>query len=136
VDLRSLENTVRAATLARAAHLVYVSVAHPAPVMKAYIAARTECERIIRESGLRATIPRPWYILGPGHYWPYMFVPLYKMLETISSTRERAIRLGLVTREQFVKALIAAVEPVPEQLRIWETRQIREAGAIAAGKLP
>jgi uncharacterized protein YbjT (DUF2867 family) len=30
--------------------------------------ARTRCEEMIRESGLNATILRPWYVLGPGHY--------------------------------------------------------------------
>jgi len=45
--------------------------------MKAYIAVREECEEIIQESGLNATILRPWYVLGPGHRWPYMLLPMY-----------------------------------------------------------
>src|SRR5262245_9609099 len=40
VDLASIRATVSAAITAGAAHIVYVSVAQPAPVMRAYIAAR------------------------------------------------------------------------------------------------
>ena len=47
-------------------HFVYISVAHPAPVMHAYIAVRQEGEALIRATRIRATILRPWYILGPG----------------------------------------------------------------------
>ena len=72
IDLKSCEESVAAAVANRVAHFVYVSVAHPAPVMKAYIEVRTQCEEMIRRSGMNATILRPWYVLGPGHYWPYL----------------------------------------------------------------
>ena len=45
VDLGSIRATALAARRAAAAHIVYVSVAHPAPVMRAYIAERVEGER-------------------------------------------------------------------------------------------
>lgn len=75
VDLASLRVSVAAAKNAKALHFVFVSVAHPAPAMKAYLAVRQECEQIIQESGLNATILRPWYVLGPGHRWPYLLLP-------------------------------------------------------------
>jgi len=87
VDLASLRVSVAAARSARARHFVFVSVAHPAPAMKAYIAVRQECEGIIRQSGLNATILRPWYVLGPGHRWPYALFPMYWLMERIPSTR-------------------------------------------------
>ena len=40
VDLASVRASVEAAAAARIRHFVYVSVAHPAPVMKAYIEVR------------------------------------------------------------------------------------------------
>lgn len=40
VDLASIRATTAAAGRAGVRHLVYVSVAHPAPIMRAYIAAR------------------------------------------------------------------------------------------------
>jgi uncharacterized protein YbjT (DUF2867 family) len=125
VDLASLVQSVAAARRANASRFVFVSVAHPAPVMKAYIEVRSECERIVRESGLPAAILRPWYILGPGHRWPYVLLPIYKVLESLPSTREGAIRLGLVTREQMVAALAAAVESAEGGVSILETAAIR-----------
>jgi uncharacterized protein YbjT (DUF2867 family) len=59
VDLAALRVSVAAAVKAHARHFVFVSVAHPAPAMKAYIAVREECEQIIGENGLNATILRP-----------------------------------------------------------------------------
>ncbi len=82
VDLASIRATVAAATQARAAHLVYVSVAQPAPVMHSYVAARAQGEAAVAATGLTATVVRPWYVLGPGHYWPYALVPLYALART------------------------------------------------------
>ena len=79
-------------------------------MMKAYISVRAECEALIRKSGLNATILRPWYVLGPGHRWPYALVPAYWLLERIPATREGGQLLGLVTLEQMLQALIDAVE--------------------------
>src|SRR5687768_6498876 len=77
VDLKSIEAAVEAAVHARVQHFVYLSVAHPAPVMAAYIAVRKQGESLLRQSGLRTTVLRPWYVLGPGHYWPFVFAPIY-----------------------------------------------------------
>lgn len=101
VDYVSLRESVEAAKKARAARLVYVSVAHPAPVMRSYIAVRVRCEGLIRESGLPATILRPWYVLGPGHWWPVILRPLYWLARRNPSAQ----RLGLVTLDQMTAAL-------------------------------
>src|SRR6266545_3155034 len=60
VDLVAGRNAISAATAAGIGHFVYVSVAHPAPVMESYIEVRVECEQRLRSSGLNATILRPW----------------------------------------------------------------------------
>jgi uncharacterized protein YbjT (DUF2867 family) len=125
VDLRSLEASVAAAKLARVEHFVYVSVAHPAPVMKEYIAVRTECEQIVMSSGMRASILRPWYVLGPGHRWPYALKPLYWICEQIPGLSDGARRLGLVTREQMVETLAWSIENPPERIRISGVEDIR-----------
>jgi len=72
---------------------VYVSVAHPAPVMQAYVAARVEAEALVAATGIPATILRPWYVLGPGHRWPMLLLPLYTLLRLLPATRESAERL-------------------------------------------
>lgn len=110
IDLPAGLGAVAAAKSAGIRHFVYVSVAHPAPMMPAYIAVRTECEAAIDSAGLNATILRPWYVLGPGHRWPYLLLPLYKVAEVIPQTRDGARRLGLVTLEQMLRALTFAVE--------------------------
>ena len=128
IDLASIRASVQAAATARTIrHIVYVSVAHPAPVMRAYIEARMEGERLVRESGIGATIVRPWYVLGPGHRWPYALLPLYALLRAIPSTREGATRLGLVTRRQMLAALRQSVENPPHagDVRVLNVPDIR-----------
>jgi uncharacterized protein YbjT (DUF2867 family) len=128
VDLVSACDAVRAAKNAGAQHFVYVSVAHPAPLMKAYIEVRSECEQAIRESGLNATILRPWYILGPGHRWPYALLPVYRLMEMVPATRAGALRLGLVTHAQMMQALLFGIENPSQGIRIVEVPEIRAAG--------
>ncbi len=127
VDLASTEAAVKAALHARIKHFVYVSVAHPAPVMKAYIEARKACEALIRNSGLKATILRPWYVLGPGHRWPYLLLPFYKICEKIPATAESAARLALVTLPEMLAALQNAVENPGQGIRIVEAPEMRGA---------
>ena len=132
IDLVAGREATAAAVSAGIQHLIYVSVAHPAPMMKAYIAVRAECETLIRGSGLNATILRPWYVRGPGHRWPYVLVPAYWLLERISSTREGARRLGLVTLEQMLQALTDTVESPSTGVRVLGVPEIRADRANAA----
>ncbi len=125
VDLVSVRESAGAAATAGVEHFVYVSVAQPAPVMRAYLAVRAQGEALIRQAGLRATILRPWYVLGPGHRWPYLLLPVYWLAERLPSTRESARRLGLVTWRQMVAALVAAVESPAHGERIVEVPEIR-----------
>jgi uncharacterized protein YbjT (DUF2867 family) len=123
-DFKSCKESVVAAVANRVEHFIYVSVAHPAPVMKAYIEVRTACEEMIRASGLNATILRPWYVLGPGHYWPYLLKPAYLLARKIPSMREGANRLGLLTWRQMVAALATAIEAPPQGVRVVEVPEI------------
>lgn len=127
IDLVAAKAGVAAARDSGVRHFLYVSVAHPAPVMKEYIAVRIEAEAAIRDSGLCATILRPWYVLGPGRYWPIMLLPAYWILGALPSTRESARRLGLVTLAQMVAALASAVERPATGVRVVEVPQIRSA---------
>jgi uncharacterized protein YbjT (DUF2867 family) len=95
--------------------------------MHSYVAVRREGERLIREAGLNATVLRPWYVLGPGHRWPYLLIPFYALAEWIPAMRAGARRLGLVTRAQMVAALVAAVENPPSGVRVVEVAEIRKA---------
>lgn len=127
IDLVAGKAGIRAAADAGARHFVYLSVAQPAPTMKAYLAVRAGCEAEIRAIGLPATILRPWYVLGPGHRWPYLFLPFYRLMEVLPATREGALRLGLVTLEQMTAALVEAVEGPIEGVRTMGVSEIRAA---------
>jgi uncharacterized protein YbjT (DUF2867 family) len=128
IDQRSGMEAIHAAQRAGVDHFIYVSVAHPAPAMHAYIAARSACEAEVAASGLNATILRPWYVLGPGHRWPYALIPFYWLAERIPSTREGARRLGLVTLKQMLNALVAAVDQPAAGVKILEVPAIRGGG--------
>jgi uncharacterized protein YbjT (DUF2867 family) len=118
VDLVSVRAAVEAATSAGVRHFVYVSVAQPAPVMRAYISVRQRGERLIRESGMDATVLRPWYVLGPGRRWPLVLAPVYAVLRRLPATADGARGLGLVTDRQMLAALVHAVEHRPAGVRI------------------
>jgi uncharacterized protein YbjT (DUF2867 family) len=128
IDLPSVQVAVKAAVDAGIGHFIYLSVAQPAKMMQAFIAVRSEGERMIRESGMPATFVRPWYVLGPGHRWAYVLLPFYWVCERLPATRESARRLGLVTISQMLTTLVWAVENPPEGVRILDVRKIRELG--------
>jgi nucleoside-diphosphate-sugar epimerase len=128
IDLVSIGVAARAARDAGVQHFIYLSVAHPAPVMKAFIDVRMAGEQLVRDNVGSVTFVRPWYVLGPGHRWPYLLLPFYRICELVPSARESAARLGLVAVHQVVNALVWAVENPPPGERIIDVPGIRELG--------
>lgn len=127
IDLASAKASIDAAAARRVDHFVYVSVAQPAPVMKAYQLARAIAEGHLSRSGLTCSVIRPWYVLGPGHRWPIVLKPLYWIAERRASTRSTALRLGLVTIDQMVAILALVVAAPPRTSRILTVPDIRRA---------
>ena len=127
VDLGSVLQLVNAVRTHTVAHIVYMSVAHPAPVMHAYVNVRVRAEAALRTAGPPLTILRPWYVLGPGHRWAYALLPVYWLAERSATLRDGALRLGLVTLEQMVTALVASVETAGADTRILDVPAIRSA---------
>jgi uncharacterized protein YbjT (DUF2867 family) len=132
VDLASVLASVSAASIAGVGHFIYLSVAQPAPVMQAYIEVRQAGEAAITAAGLPATMLRPWYVLGPGHRWPYLLVPMYALAECFSAIRPTAQRMGLITLPQMLHTLVWALEnppmvgaprilEVPAMRALWQT---------------
>jgi uncharacterized protein YbjT (DUF2867 family) len=126
IDLPSIQVAVKAAHEAGVRHFIYLSVAQPASMMQAFIAVRAEGEALIQASGMKATFVRPWYVLGPGHWWPCALLPFYWLAELLPPTRESARRLGLVTISQMLNALVWSVENPPDDVQILEVPKIRE----------
>ena len=131
VDLTSIRSAVAAATKVGVAQFVYVSVAQPAPVMRAFIDARAQGEQLIADAGLTASVLRPWYVLGPVHWWPIVLLPVYAIATALPTTRQSARRLGLVTLRQMVTVLVVAVEDPPPAgaVRVIDVPAIRSARA-------
>jgi uncharacterized protein YbjT (DUF2867 family) len=127
VDLTSIRAAVQAATSAGVRHFVYVSVAHPAPVMHAFIEVRKQGEALVRGTGLAATILRPWYVLGPGHRWAHLLQPLYALARLIPSMRAGAERLALLPRRAVIDTLVRSIESPPDGVRVIEAPEIRAA---------
>jgi uncharacterized protein YbjT (DUF2867 family) len=125
IDLPSIKASLTAAVAAKASHFVYVSVAHPAPVMNAYIEVRKKGEAAIRATGLAATILRPWYVLGPSHRWPLALLPFYSLFGKFSGAREATRRLGLVTIEEMTTALLWTIEYDPTGVRVLGVPEIK-----------
>ena len=126
VDLASARVAARAAVAADIRHIVYVSVARPAPVMHAYVEARQRAEQAFAGSAIPCTFLQPWYVVGPGHYWPLAILPLYKLFELLPATRATAHRLGLVSIETLLRCLIHAVETPDRGVRSWDVPTLRQ----------
>ncbi len=130
VDGRSFEESLVVARRRQVGHFVYLSVAHPAPIMRSYIEVRRRCEGRLVLSGLPVSILRPWYVLGEGHWWPFLLLPLYAVAERLGSLRAGALRLGLVTKDEMVAALVWAVENPPISIQTLPVPQIRAVGGL------
>jgi uncharacterized protein YbjT (DUF2867 family) len=130
IDFVSAQVAVRAARDAGIRHFVYLSVAHPAPMMHAFIEVRSECEAMIRASGIPATFLRPWYVLGPGHRWPYVLTPFYWLLGRLPATKQSAQRLGLIRLSQMINALVWSVENPANGILIMDVPEIRAVPTI------
>jgi uncharacterized protein YbjT (DUF2867 family) len=126
IDLESVKASAAAAKRADAGHFVYVSVAQePTNIMREYQQVRALGEQMILDTQLPHTFIRPWYVVGPGHWWPLLLWPLYKILELLPATRHKARALGLVSLRQMLGALLAAIEEperMPEVLGVAEIR--------------
>ena len=126
IDLQSVKSSVDAATLAGVSNFIYVSVAmSPTKLMAAYQAVRREGEEYCKKKGLNCTFIRPWYVVGPGHYWPVLFLPFYGIAEIIPNWRKQARSKALVSIRQMLRTLVNAVETDPQPLRILEIKDIR-----------
>jgi len=127
IDLRSVKASADAAAIAGASHFIYVSVAmSPSKIMKAFQDVRKEGEAYCLSKDLNCTFLRPWYVLGPGHWWPVALLPLYGIAELIPSIRNKAREKALVTISQVITTLVKAIEADPTPLRILEIKSIRQ----------
>jgi len=126
IDLRSVKASADAADNAGALHFIYISVAMaPSKLMGAYQQVRKEGEKYCLSKTFNCTFIRPWYVLGPGHWWPISLLPLYGLAEIIPSWRKKARAMALVTIKQVLNTLLNVTEDEPSPLHILEIKDIR-----------
>ncbi len=113
--------------------VLLVGTPHPSPSKARQFqevdlaSVRAEGERLLAATSTSLTVLRPWYVLGRGHWWPYVLLPLYWVCERFPTTRDAARRLGLVTHEQILAALAQVVRNGPPSgTRVIEVPQIRQ----------
>jgi uncharacterized protein YbjT (DUF2867 family) len=128
IDLKSVKASANAAAYAGVSHFIYISVAMSRTnLMKAYQDVRKEGEEYCLSKDLNCTFIRPWYVLGPGHWWPVLLLPLYGISEIVPSLRRKARSKALVTIHQILRTLEKAVEQQPVHQSVLEIKNIRRA---------
>ena len=127
IDLASIIASAQAACHANATHFIYMSVAQtPTKIMKDYQYCRASGEAEIKKTNIPSSFIRPWYVVGPSHYWPLLFLPFLKILEFIPQTSKKAKLLRLVYINQILKTLLYAIKNPPEKgIKIYEIEEIR-----------
>lgn len=127
IDLESVKASAEAASFAGVAHFVYISVSmSPTKIMKDYQDVRREGELLLQARNFDCSFIRPWYVLGPGHWWPIVLLPFYGIAEIIPSIRQEARSKGLVTINQMIRILIRAIEADSQKLSVIEIPSIRK----------
>ena len=127
IDFVSVRESVNAVRESTVKHFVYLSVAQPAPVMREYVSVREEGEAMIRDLFINATFIRPWYVLGPGHRWPYLLLPLYWLWMLSPSSRDTAQRLYPVKLKRVIQSMVEAIDRPQAGVRIIDARELRRA---------
>jgi uncharacterized protein YbjT (DUF2867 family) len=115
IDLVSVQQAARVIRDNKLPHVIYLSVSqYPGNIMKEYRAVRAAGEALLKTTGARCSFVRPWYVLGPGHWWPILLTPLYALARLIPATREQSRQQGLVTINQMIRTLYYAINHPPE----------------------
>jgi nucleoside-diphosphate-sugar epimerase len=128
IDWPGIKASAGAAMAAGVSHFIYISVSMaPTKLMAAFQAVRKDGEAYCLANKLNCTFIRPWYVLGPGHWWPVFILPFYGIAELVPAWRKKARAMGLVTIKQMLAALLLTVESAPVPLRILEIKDIRAA---------
>ena len=126
IDLKSVKASADAAAMAGVLHFIYISVSMvPSRIMEAYQHVRKEGEEYCLSKGLNSTFIRPWYVLGPGHWWPVLLLPFYGIAYLVPSWKKKVKGMGLVTISQMINTLVNAVEAEPGKKRIVEIEDIK-----------
>lgn len=125
IDLVSIQEAVKAAVHANVAHFIYLSVSlYPTKIMKDFQQVRAEGEELLLQTNLKTSFIRPWYVLGPGHWWPILLKP-FLFIAKYAGKREAAINLDTVTLKQMIDTLLYAIKNPPEKNAVYDVPKIK-----------
>ncbi|MBS1512308.1 MAG: NAD(P)H-binding protein [Bacteroidetes bacterium] len=127
IDLISIRAAAKAAVTAGIQHFVYLSVAmHPTRIMKDFQAVRAAGEAILLQQNFAASFIRPWYVLGPGHWWPLLLKPVYWVMKLFPSSRTTAQNLDTVTIGQMIRTLVYCIQHPPALNDTYEVQDMKK----------
>lgn len=137
IDGVSVREAAIAATHAHVKHFVYVSVSqYPSNMMREYQLVRGMGERFLKSTGIPCSFVRPWYVIGPGHWWPLLLTPFYKLASLFPATRDMAREQGLVTLDQMIATMVYAVKNAPVTTTVYAVPDIKLMGVDHFGLQP
>lgn len=129
IDGVSVREAAIAALQSHAHHFIYVSVSqYPSALMKEYQLVRHMGEKLVKGTGIPCSFIRPWYVLGPGHWWPILLLPLYWLAWLLPASREMARQQGLVTMQEMIATLLFAIRNTPHDTVVYTVPDIRQIG--------
>lgn len=127
IDLVSAQQAAIAAKATGIEHFIYLSVAqHPTSIMKDYQEVRAQGEKLLLNTGIKSSFIRPWYVLGPGHWWPLVLKPFYLLAKLFPSLKEKAEKLDTVTINQMIQTLQYAItHPPANNISVYDVQDIK-----------
>lgn len=127
IDLASVTEALKATAGKPIERFIYLSVAmYPTKIMAAFQSARAEGERLLLAAPFPSTFIRPWYVLGPGHWWPIILKPLYALMRIIPGRRQMAAELSTVTIAQMINTLLKEIDHDAAGNRIIDVAAIKK----------
>jgi nucleoside-diphosphate-sugar epimerase len=127
IDLVSVQQASAAAKQASISHFIYLSVAqYPTKIMQKYQVVRASGEALLLNTAIPCSFIRPWYVLGPGHWWPLLLKPVYWICRNIPSLKETSEKLDTVTIGQMITVLKHAIDHPPNSgASTYEVKEIK-----------
>lgn len=127
IDLVSVQEAAKAASAAGIKYFVYLSVAmYPSGIMNTFQEVRAEGEKLLSEAPFTCLFVRPWYVLGPGHYWPLLLKPLYWLLKKMPAYRQKAEALDTVGIQQLIGSICQHIKNPPASSTTLEVSDIKK----------
>jgi uncharacterized protein YbjT (DUF2867 family) len=127
VDLRSVKESANAAAVAGVQHFIYLSVAMTeSSMMQEYTNVRKQGEAYIQSKHLVCTFIRPWYVIGPGHYWPLLLMPAYGIAQLRPQWKQKTKGMELLNINLLLRTLVKAIEAPPPRQRLFEISHMKK----------